>query len=93
MTRLLAEHCHLKGHLFKMGLVHSPRCDGCKQASEMASHVLCGCEALGVFRFRGLGHHSWNQVTLLTSPSAGYCTLFEVQGVTAGPTLLYCTVL
>jgi len=57
MTRLLAEHCDLKGHPPKLGLVHSPRYDGCKRASVMASHVLCGCEALGVSRFRDLGHH------------------------------------
>jgi hypothetical protein len=41
MTGLLTGHCHLKGHLFKLGLVNSPECDRCKQASETASHVLC----------------------------------------------------
>jgi hypothetical protein len=50
-------HCHLKGHLFKLGLVHSPGCDRCKQASEMASHVLCDDEAVTVLRFRHRGHH------------------------------------
>jgi hypothetical protein len=47
MTGLLTGHCHLKGHLFKIGLVYSPECDRCKQASKMASHVLCDC---------GIGH-------------------------------------
>jgi hypothetical protein len=46
MTGLLTGHCHLKGHLFKLGLVNSPKCNRCKQASETASHVLCDCEAL-----------------------------------------------
>jgi hypothetical protein len=46
VTELLTRHCHLKGHLFKLGLVNSPKCDRCKEASEMALHVLCGCEAL-----------------------------------------------
>jgi hypothetical protein len=27
MTGLLTEHSHLKGHLFKLGLVNSPKCD------------------------------------------------------------------
>jgi hypothetical protein len=45
MTGLLTGHCHLKGCLFKLGLVNSPECDRCKQASEIASHVLCDCEA------------------------------------------------
>jgi hypothetical protein len=41
MTGLLSGHCHLKGHLFKLGLVDSPGYDRCKQASETALHVLC----------------------------------------------------
>jgi hypothetical protein len=57
MMGLLTGHCHLKGYLFKMGLVDSPNCDKCKQASETASNVLCECEALAVLRFRDLGHH------------------------------------
>jgi hypothetical protein len=46
MTGLLTEYCHLKGHLFKLGLLNRPEYNGCKQASETASHVLCDCEAL-----------------------------------------------
>jgi hypothetical protein len=41
MTGLLTGHCHLKGRLFKRGLVNSPEHDRCKQASETTSHVLC----------------------------------------------------
>jgi len=36
MTGLLTGHCHLKGQLFKLGLVDSPWCDVCQQASEVA---------------------------------------------------------
>jgi len=43
--------------LFKLGLVDSPRRDRCKEASKTASHVLCECEALAVFRVRHLGRH------------------------------------
>jgi hypothetical protein len=50
-------HCHLKGHLFKLGLVDSPGHNRCQKTSEMASHVLCGCEALAVLTFRHQGHH------------------------------------
>jgi hypothetical protein len=57
LTGLFTGHCHLKGHLFKLGLVDSPECDRCKQASETASHVLCNCEALAALRFRYLGHY------------------------------------
>jgi len=36
----------LKGHLFKVGLVNSPNCDRCKQASMTDVYILCDCKAL-----------------------------------------------
>jgi hypothetical protein len=57
LTGLLTGYCHLKGHLFKLGLVNSPKCDRCKQASDTASHVLCNCKALAALRFRYLGRY------------------------------------
>jgi hypothetical protein len=57
MSALLTGHCHLKGHLLKLGMVDSPRCDRCHQALETASHILCDCEALVVLRFGHLSHH------------------------------------
>ena len=36
---MLTGHCHLKVHLFKLGLVDGPQCNRCKQASETASHI------------------------------------------------------
>ena len=56
MTGLLTGHCHRKGHLFKLGLADSPRCDRCKQATEMATHVLCDLETQALSRFRHLSH-------------------------------------
>jgi len=40
-----SDYCHLKGNLLQLGLVNSPKCHRCKQASETASHVLGNCEA------------------------------------------------
>jgi hypothetical protein len=54
LTGLFTGHCHLNGHLFKFGLVDSPACERCKQASETASHVPCDCKALAALRFRYL---------------------------------------
>lgn len=54
---LLLGHCHLNGHLFKLGLVDSPGCDRCNQASETVSHVICDCEALATLRCKHLGQH------------------------------------
>jgi ribonuclease HI len=34
------KHCQIKGPLFKMGLIDSPKCDRCKQASLTASRSL-----------------------------------------------------
>jgi len=56
VTGLPTGHYHLKGHPFKLRLVNSPQCDGCKQASEMASHVLCD----SVARLGHLAHHFTN---------------------------------
>ena len=43
--------------LHTLGLVNSPECDRCKQESEMASHVLCVCEALAALRYKHLCQH------------------------------------
>jgi hypothetical protein len=40
-----------------MQLVGNPRCGRCKQANEMASHVLGDYETLATIRFRHLGQH------------------------------------
>jgi hypothetical protein len=48
-------HCHLKGHLFKLGLMNDPTCERCLEADESATHVLCDCEAIAHLRFRDLG--------------------------------------
>jgi hypothetical protein len=34
VTGLLTGHCHLKGHLFKMGLTNSPTCEKCLEKDE-----------------------------------------------------------
>jgi hypothetical protein len=51
---LLTGHCHLNGHLFKLGLSNSPTCDRCQKENETATHILCECEALAHLRFRHL---------------------------------------
>jgi hypothetical protein len=51
---LLTGQCHLKGHLFKLGLTNDPICERC-QEDEPATHILCDCEAVAQIRFRHLG--------------------------------------
>jgi hypothetical protein len=52
---LLTGHCHLKGHLFKLGLTDDPICERCLEEDESATHILRDCEALAHIRFRHLG--------------------------------------
>jgi hypothetical protein len=55
MVGLLTGHCHLKGHLFKMGLTDDPTCERCLEEDESALHILCDCETIANLRFRHLG--------------------------------------
>jgi len=76
MTELLTGHCHLKGHIFKLGLVNSPKRDSCRQTPERASHFLYDCEALATLRFRHLGCCVMKPATWRTFLLGKYCTLF-----------------
>jgi hypothetical protein len=53
---LLTGHCHLKGHLFKLGLTNNPACERCLEVDESTTHtcILCDCEAIAYLRFRHL---------------------------------------
>jgi hypothetical protein len=52
---LFTGHCHLKGHLFKLGLTDDLACERCREEDESATHVLCDCVATAHLRFRHLG--------------------------------------
>jgi hypothetical protein len=52
---LLTGHCHLKVHIFKLGLTGDPICERCLEEDESATHILCDCEAVAHIRFRHLG--------------------------------------
>jgi hypothetical protein len=52
---LLTGQCHLKGHLFKLGLTNDPICERSQEEDESATHILCDCEAVAQRRFRHLG--------------------------------------
>jgi hypothetical protein len=55
IVRLFTGHCHLKGHLFKLGLTDNPTCERCLEEDESATHVLCDYEAIAYLRFHHLG--------------------------------------
>jgi hypothetical protein len=52
---LLTGHRHLKGHLFKLGLIKDPICERCQEENESATHILCDYEAVAQIRFRHVG--------------------------------------
>jgi hypothetical protein len=68
LVRLLTGHCHLKGCLFKLGLVKSPRCERSLETTESATHILYECEAIACLRFRYMDHYSCNLATTMTTP-------------------------
>jgi hypothetical protein len=53
---------------------------GCKQALEMASHVFCDLGTGSIKMWAPGPPFLYTRVTLPTSPSARYCTLFKVWG-------------
>jgi hypothetical protein len=55
---LFTGHCHLKRHLFKLGLTGDHTFEWCRGKDEWATHVLCDCEATACLRFRHLGQFS-----------------------------------
>jgi hypothetical protein len=57
VTGLLATHCRLKGHIFKMGLTNNPTCERCLEKDDSATHVLCDYEAMAYLWFRHLAHY------------------------------------
>jgi hypothetical protein len=57
MAGPLTGHCHLKGHLFKIGLTNSPICDSQPEIEEPATHILSACEATVYSRFRHPEHY------------------------------------
>jgi hypothetical protein len=55
VVELLTGHCHLKGHLFKLGLTDDSICEKCLEEDKSATHILCDCEAVAHVRFHHLG--------------------------------------
>jgi hypothetical protein len=51
VVELFTGHCHLKGHLFKLGLTYDLICERCLEEDESAAHIPCDCEAIAYLRF------------------------------------------
>ena len=80
MTGPLTRHHHLKGHLFVLGLVGSYGCDRCKQDLKRPHMFFVNVRHWWYKDSGTLAITTWNQLTVLISPSARYCTLFKVWG-------------
>jgi hypothetical protein len=75
---LLTGHCHLKGHLFKLGLTDDPICESCLEEDESAIHILCDCETVAHVRFRHLGQFFMEPSDYYDAPIDRSYTSFEV---------------
>jgi hypothetical protein len=76
---LLTGHCHLKGHLFKLGLGDSPTCERCQEKDETVTHVLYECEALAHRRLRHLGQYFMEPSDYFDAPRTRSCVSFEAK--------------
>jgi hypothetical protein len=78
VVRLLTGPCHLKGHLFKLGLTDDPIYERCLKEDESATHILCDCEAMAYFRFRHLSQFFMEPSDYYDAPIYKSYTSFEV---------------
>jgi hypothetical protein len=65
---LFTGYCHLKGHLFKLGLTDDPACERCLEEVEPAIHILCDCEAIAYLRFPHLNQYFLEQSNYYDAP-------------------------
>jgi hypothetical protein len=82
---LLTGHCHLKGHLFKLGLTNSPTCERCIEKDESATHILYDFEAIAYLRFRHPGHYSVELGEYQDAPESKIFLCQRVNTATSSP--------
>jgi hypothetical protein len=66
--RWVLGHCHLKGHLFKMGLTDDPACERCLEEYESTTHIIRDCEAMPNLRFHTLGQFFMEPIDYYDAP-------------------------
>jgi hypothetical protein len=71
---LLTGHCHLKGHLFKMGLTDGPTCERCLEEDESATHIILLLLLVG-----------WDLRHQVLRPLLAYCTEPHISYVIVRP--------
>jgi hypothetical protein len=47
-------HCHVKGHVFKLGITDDPTCEWYLEKGESVTRILSDCEDIAYLRFRHL---------------------------------------
>jgi hypothetical protein len=78
---LLTGHCHLKGHLFKLGSTVDPICERCLEEDESATNVLCDCEAIAHLRFHHLGQFFMERGDYYDAPISRALQLVQSAGL------------
>jgi hypothetical protein len=84
IVELFTGHCHLKGHVFKLGLTDDHTCERCLEEDESAPHVLCDCEAIAHFKISSRGLVLHRTKWLLWCPISKVLHLIQSMGLIKG---------
>jgi hypothetical protein len=81
---LLTGHCHLKGHLLKLGVLNNPSCEWCLEKEESATNkiLVCYFEAIAYLRFRHKGHYFMDPSDYRDVPIRRVLRLIRTVGLT-----------
>jgi hypothetical protein len=74
-------HCHLKGNLFKLGVVNSPSGTRCHDKDETASLILCDHRVLAELRSYHLVLHFMQQSDLWSTEPHSKCRATKLRGL------------
>jgi hypothetical protein len=77
-------YCHLKGHLFKLGVTDNSTCERYPDEDESATHILCDCKAIAYLRFRHLGQFFMEPSNYCDAPINRVLHIIRSVGLTKG---------
>jgi hypothetical protein len=77
-------HCHLKAHIFKLGLTDDTTCERCLEKDESTTRILCDSEAIAYLRFHHLGQFLMEPSDYYDAPINKVLHFIQSVGLTKG---------